>query len=69
MEGEGVGGRLRVPWISRIARPEGVWRSWGRGFGEEVSGVRGVRWRGIVGMVVVGEGGELMVCGVLVEVH
>lgn len=32
---EAGGGRLRVPWISRIARPEGVWRRWGRGFAGE----------------------------------
>ena len=28
-----VGGILMVPWSSSIARPDGVWRSWGRGFG------------------------------------
>lgn len=50
----GVGeGRLMVPWISRMARPVGVWRSWGRGFGAEgFGGSVGGRWRGIVGMVV-----------------
>ena len=52
---KGVGGRLMVPCSSRRARPEGVWRRVGRGFG----GVRGVGevadgrgWRGI-GWVVV----------------
>ena len=39
---EGKGAWI-VPWISRMARPEGVWRSWGRGF--------------VVGGVVVGEAG------------
>jgi len=49
------GGRLIVPWISRIARPVGVWRSWGRGFevGEFVMFVGG-RWMGIVGIIVRG---------------
>ena len=28
----GSGGVLMVPWISRIARPDGVWRRVGRGF-------------------------------------
>lgn len=28
-----VGGRLIVPWSSRRARPEGVWRRVGSGFG------------------------------------
>ncbi len=27
-----AGGRLMVPWISRIARPAGVWSIPGRGF-------------------------------------
>lgn len=30
-DGGGVSGRLMVPWSSRIARPEGVCRSCGRG--------------------------------------
>jgi len=39
-----------VPWISRMARPEGVWRRWGRGFvwrGWDGEG----GWRGMLGMV------------------
>ena len=44
-------GRLIVPWISRIARPEWVWRSWGsglsRGLEDEVV-ARG--WRGMDGI-------------------
>lgn len=51
---DGVGGRLIVPWISRMARPVGVWRSVGRGFGMDGGvGEVGGRWRGIVGIVVV----------------
>ena len=50
-----MGGMLIVPWSSRIARPEGVWRSWGRGSEElgwaAARGGGGGGWRGIVGMV------------------
>ena len=43
-------GKLMVPWISRIARPDGVWRTVGRGMG--VWGVEsGVVWRVIEGIV------------------
>lgn len=42
-----------VPWISIIARPEGVCRSCGRGFaGGAGEGGQGVRWRGIDGMLI-----------------
>ena len=49
--GEGVG-KWTVPWISRRARPLGVWRRGGRGFStvgcEE--GNRDGGWRATVGM-------------------
>lgn len=49
------GGRLMVPWISRIARPVGVWRSWGRGFEMRAFMLSGEgRWMGMVGIVVAG---------------
>lgn len=47
-------GKLIVPWSSRMARPEGVWRSAGRGllwvFGLRVVDLLG-GWSGIEGMV------------------
>lgn len=45
------GGYWKVPWSSRIARPEGVWRRFGRGFSEGEGVVNGRGWRGIVGIV------------------
>lgn len=48
-------GRLIVPCSSRRARPEGVWRRIGRGFGrgegevEVWGGLRGWGWMGIWG--------------------
>lgn len=49
-----VVGKLIVPWSSRMARPEGVWRSGGRGllwvFGLRVLDLLG-GWSGIEGMV------------------
>jgi len=48
----GCWGRFMVPWISMIARPEGVCRSCGRGFvGGAGGGGRAVGWRGIDGML------------------
>lgn len=45
------GGKWIVPWISSSARPLGVWRMGGRGFGV-VGADGGVgAWRGIVGIV------------------
>lgn len=41
-------GKLIVPWSSRIARPEGVWRSAGRGLSKVVDLLGG--WSGIEGM-------------------
>lgn len=42
---------LIVPCISRMARPEGVWSSRGRGFGGGEGGrEEGDGWRGIDGM-------------------
>lgn len=49
---EGKGGVLMVPWISRIARPEGVWRRVGRGL-VVLERVTGGMWSGIEGIVVV----------------
>lgn len=54
-------GRLILPWISRMARPEGVCRSCGSG----LEGVWGLvlstegRWRGMEGMMVRWVGGSL----------
>lgn len=49
------GGRLILPWISRIARPDGVCRSCGRGLEElfqrlGLGPLAGERWRGIEGI-------------------
>lgn len=65
----GGGGRFILPWISRMARPEGVWRSGGKGFvgledgsslvlvlvllGSLFMPVRLDLWRGTVGMAVI----------------
>mgnify|MGYP003624080026 CR=1 FL=1 len=48
--GSDDGGKWNVPCNSRMARPDGVWSSWGRGFsaGEGVESGRG--WRGTVGI-------------------
>lgn len=45
-------GKWIVPWISRRARPEGVWRIWGSGFsvGSGVGGEGAMRI-GIDGIV------------------
>lgn len=43
-------GVLRLPWISRIARPEGVWRRLGREL-RRGEGEVGRIWSGIDGMM------------------
>lgn len=60
---EGVGGKRMSPWSSRRARPVGVWRRGGRGFGVVVVRARGWGWRGMDGIVGAGLGpldGEVM---------
>lgn len=46
-------GTCSVPWTSRMARPNGVWRREGSGEEGEVEGwdVRGEGWRFIEGML------------------
>lgn len=60
------GGKCIVPWSSRSARPEGVWRSAGRGFsvGEDVETDLEGGYRLIDGIFasVRGTTGELMEC-------
>ena len=40
-----------VPWISRIARPVGVWSNWGKGFDVGLMLSFGARCSGIAGMM------------------
>lgn len=47
-----IGGKLIVPWSSRRARPEGVWRRFGRGLSWGLEGEIAREWRGMDGILV-----------------
>lgn len=47
-----VDGRLIVPWSSRRARPEGVWRRFGRGLSWGLEGEIARGWSGMDGIMV-----------------